>query len=394
MTNKNYYLNKNFSYFILLIIIFLPKIDLMALPGLWQGIRIEDCLILMFSFYIFFSKKIFFPKNYIKKFQYKAYYYFFIYLFFSNLVGIVSGIEIKYIMLIRLIEYIIYLILIDRLNIARNDFLKLMKIFLIINVIIVILQANDLIGSLSSLGYKPPSHEINQRAVGLLGGSWELSIFSTICYFFIFENEKNKINVIFYFFITAFLVVMAESKTQTMAFVLLNFILLYRSKNFLFLVILLVMVLSSIIFIDANIFTKLRNINITYILDLTYQTFVEDNLPLKDEVDEPYLYLSYWYRLNFWKSLYDEYLTNIATIIFGTGFSSIYTESFIIRILFSSGIFGTLYLFYLLRNTRLIYLLFFGFAGLTLDLFISLKIFLITLLIVKNNFDEKNTISN
>lgn len=372
----------------------MPKIDLISIPGKHQGVRIEDCISFIFLFYLFFSNKLTFSNTFISNFQYKNYYYFFIYLFFSNIVGILSNIDMQLIMIIRLIEYIIFLFFIDRLNISKKIFLKLLKYFLLVNLIIAILQINELVGSFSSLGYQPTEAEINQRALGLLGGSWELSITSSLAYLFIYENDKNKLIKLIYFFITFFLVIVSESKTQTLAFFLLNFLLLIKNKNFLLLSFLSIAVIASIIFVDINIFNKIKSINFSYLFDLTYQTFVRDNLPSKEDVENPYVHLSYWYRLNFWRVLFDEYISNFATVMFGTGFSRIYTESIYIRVIFSSGIFGSLYLLYLLRNTKLIYLFYFSFAGLTIDLFISLKIFLITLLIVKNNFNEKNNIGN
>ena len=87
------------SLFFLGVMMFIPKIDIVPIAGYWQGIRIEDLLIL--SFFIVFIGN---SQNYIyhRDFKFKNFLIFFIYIFISNFVAVFSGIEIKIIMLIRL----------------------------------------------------------------------------------------------------------------------------------------------------------------------------------------------------------------------------------------------------------------------------------------------------
>ena len=134
--------------------------------------------------YILFNLFSIFSKFKINKFQYKNFYYFFLYLLFSNIIGILSGLDVKILMVIRIVEYIFYLFLIDSLKISKNFLVNLFFIFAILNLIVGILQINDIVGSFSSLGFLGPEHEINSRVLGLMGGSWELSIFTTLSYFY------------------------------------------------------------------------------------------------------------------------------------------------------------------------------------------------------------------
>ena len=380
------FLKSGTSLLILVLLIFLPKIDIIEIQGYWQGIRLEDILIACYAFYIFFSNYNNITGRYLRNFQYNGFYIFFCYLFFSNIMATLLDLPVRAVMIIRMIEYIFLLFLIDQLSISKIQLLRIFKLFLLINLVVVILQNYNFLGSISSLGYLAPSHFINQRALGILGGSWELSVVSTLVYYFIFKNEKkNEIKFIF-FIITFYLVISSQSRTQTMAFFALITLLLFDLKNIRILFLMMFIILLSFLYIDAAIFNKIKAVDFGYIYELTYNLFINNEVPGKDDVINPHAHLSYWYRLNFWQSLYNEYLSNSLTILFGRGFYSIYTESLIIRIVFTSGIIGSLLLLYLLRKMDLIFFVYFGLAGLTLDLFISQKIFIMTLLILKNNF--------
>ena len=382
-------LNSKVSIILSIILITFPKIDLIPISGYWQGIRVEDFIVLFFMLYILFNLKLFLSKFKINSFQYKNFYYFFLFLLFSNIVGIMSGLDVKLLMIIRLSEYIFYLFLIDSLKISKKFIINLLFIFIFLNFITGILQINDVIGSVSSLGFLGPEHEINSRVLGLMGGSWELSIFTTLSYIFVFKNEESKIKILTMFLISLFLVIVSESKTQTIVFGLVNFLLLVQLRNFTLLVPFLFISLIGLTFIDLPILNKIKNLDFGYLFNLSYDTFVNQKIHILDNVKEKTLHLSYVYRLNFWATLLEEYKTNSLTILFGTGLTRVYVESLIIRIIFSCGIFGTIFLVYLIRKLNPLYLFTFLVSGLTLDLFISLKIYLITLMILKNNFNEK-----
>ena len=390
MTHYKFF-NEKISNILLVILIFLPKIDLIPISGYWQGIRGEDLIIFIFTVTFIFRTDLF---NFqFQKFQYKNFYYYFLYLFFSNFVGVISGLDVKFLIVIRLIEYLFFLFLIDSLNINKKSLLKLLSVYLILNTIVVVLQLNDIIGSFSSLGYKGPNHEINSRALGLLGGSWELSIVTTLSFIFIFKNEESKLKIFLFFVISIFLVIVSESKTQTLTFMLTATLLLIYSKEYVLLFLLIFSSILALFFIDIDIFNKIKGIDLLYLYELTYNALILNEIPERENLWNQYTNLSYWYRLNFWNTLNQEFQTNILTLFFGTGFTRVYVESFHIRILFSSGLIGVLYLLFLIRNINPLYLITFLFAGITVDLFISLKIYLITLVIIKNDSYEKKTIN-
>ena len=91
-------LNPKTSIILSIILVIFPKIDLIPIPGYWQGIRVEDFIILFFMLYILFNLDSIFSKFKINKFQYKNFYYFFLYLIFRYIIGILSGLDVKILM--------------------------------------------------------------------------------------------------------------------------------------------------------------------------------------------------------------------------------------------------------------------------------------------------------
>ena len=85
-------------------------------------------------------------------------------------------------------------------------------------------------------------------------------------------------------------------------------------------------------------------------------------------------------RLEHWFILYNAFLTNNCTILFGSGGIFPYYESTIFRILFCTGLVGFFVVLFMIRKLPLYMIIFFIISGITLDLFLSLKIFFATLL--------------
>jgi len=77
---------------------------------------------------------------------------------------------------------------------------------------------------------------------------------------------------------------------------------------------------------------------------------------------------------------YEEFLQNSFTIVFGSGYTLLYYESTLFRVLFGTGLFGLIFVIYAIRNIPLHILLLFLISGLTLDLLLSFKIFFTMLL--------------
>ena len=141
--NKLKNLKSDPSILFFTILIFIPKIDIVNIPGYWQGIRLEDILI-FFYLIMFISNQ----KNiiYHEKLLYKNFLYFFIYLIISNTIAIFSGVEINTLMLLRLAEYIMLIYFFDNLRINLNKVKKILYVYLYINLIVSILQYLNILG--------------------------------------------------------------------------------------------------------------------------------------------------------------------------------------------------------------------------------------------------------
>ena len=157
-----------YSFFIIL---FIPKIDLINIPNFWQGIRFEDLLLLIYFTLIVlnFRQKIINNQD-LQRFLPLMYY--FIIIFIGSFVGKLSGSEIIYISLVRIIEYVFLIILLCNFQINKKETLIYLKFYVLLNLLFVILQKFGLIGSFTSLGYLGPDHPQSTRVMGLTGGSW------------------------------------------------------------------------------------------------------------------------------------------------------------------------------------------------------------------------------
>tara|TARA_B100000767_G_scaffold52735_1_gene48234 strand:- start:279 stop:638 length:360 start_codon:yes stop_codon:yes gene_type:complete len=94
-------------------------------------------------------------------------------------------------------------------------------------------------------------------------------------------------------------------------------------------------------------------------------------------------YYSWAYRIKFWSVDADMFNLNIFTILFGTGYTSIYYESFILRILFGNGIIGLAVLCIFALRMKLYIIIFLLMTGFSLDFIASFKMFIVLFLYFK-----------
>tara|TARA_A100001015_G_scaffold171739_1_gene190872 strand:+ start:3474 stop:4718 length:1245 start_codon:yes stop_codon:yes gene_type:complete len=393
--------NTDILTLLFIIILFIPKIDLISIPGFWQGIRIDDIILAIVGLiFLINQKKIIFS---FKKF-YNGWFYFFLYIFFSNLVALLLGFEIKFVMILRLIEYFVIIAFIYNLKLEKLFLKKIIKYFILLNVFVVLFQINGLIGSLSSLGYLPAGSTLNNRAFGLLGGSWELAIVSSLSYFILLYVSDNKREKIKYLFICLFLLYTANSRMPIAAFLVgISFFYFFEITN-------LKRKILNYKFTKYHIFTAILIMiyffysinfsnNLEHYLDNDYlDKFLLDNkiifnlignfvtyndVPSKIEFNNyDFSYWSLLYRLQHWSDLYNINLSEPFSFVFGSGLNILYTDSLLIRIILNCGFVGLLIIALLSLNIPIFLLLFLFLTGLTLDLFISMKIFVFTLLLI------------
>lgn len=376
-----------------IIMIFIPKIDLLPIAGYWQGIRAEDILILAFllSFISNLDNSI-----YHDNFRYKSFLIFFIYIFISNLAAVLSGAEVKIILLIRFFEYIVLLYYFDNFEIDKIKLKKILYVYLLLNFFVASLQYFEILGSISSLGYM--KNEGN-NPMGITGGPWELGAVSSIIFFILYIIENKQRNLIITFIIVNFLLILASGRGNFIAFNAAIFILflfnpkIENNKKFFYIVVLciLILVIKNYIFIDF--FTKIFGINLKYMITLFYEAIFLNELPTRDELENMQIYLSFWYRVKDWSMFINQVTEDNLNILFGLGLSHVYYDSLLIRLFVSTGIFGVVIALILSLKLRMYLLIFFLLSGAFLDLFVSMKIYFFTLLMLyihtkskKNNF--------
>jgi len=398
MLNSLY--NTKIRYLLFVIIFFAPKYSLIPVDGMWQGVRIDDILIFAYFLYLLIynnQKEYFFfnDKTYLK------FLLFFLYIFFVSIISILNGIEIKEIMIIRIFEYIVIICLINNLKLKKNNLNKLLKIFLLINFFFAVLQNMKLIGSISSLGYLDPSNSLNLRSFGIMGGSWELAVTASIAYFGL-SYISNKKNLIFYFFITIILLYLAQSRTSIFAFII-SCLILHRDLIYKKKIILLFLLLIFFLLLLKKDFNLLFYVEKYFLLinesyEIIYKFFAHDEvIKLSNILNYKSDILSLIYRTYEWKIVASFSDNDFYHTLFGTGLTTLYTDSLLIRILYNFGFIGIAILIFNILNLPLYYVIFLIINGLMLDLLVSIKIFIIILIFLKilnykknNNYGSDN----
>ena len=408
-------LSSNNNYlFVLIILIFVPKIDLISIEGYHQGIRLEDIILFIYiiNFFINYNKTLL-----IQPYQFKGPFIILIYLIASNFVGYYSGLNIMWAAPIRFIEYMILIIFLNNLSITGQMLKNISIFYIIINLIVTIIQELGLVGSLTSLGYLPPEHTFNNRALGITGGSWELSILAPLSFFIFLKYETNKFIISAIFLALMIIMILAEGRANFVALILVCLVIFVKQfsleKIIKILIILSIILFTITIFVNNSqfinnlniiyrtggiwyedifsIFKRLENINVYLLYDWIKDFVINNKAPSLLEVNGNLL--SFAYRLNFWTQLYTEYKTNIFTQIFGTGITRVYVESTLIRIWFTTGYVGIILVLFLSRKLPVYQFIFFLIAGFSLDIFMSFKITLFALLLNKKT-DTRHENSN
>ena len=413
--------------FPLVIFIFNPKIDLIYIPGYWQGIRLDDLIVLFYLIYFFFINggKVYPNLININK-QGFNFIIFFPYLVFSLLIGKIFGaslINIEWIIPLRYLEYIGLIVVLNELNISKKTIITLIKAYILINFALVLLQYFHIIGAISSRGFVPtlltdpilsekiaaekydgflkdvliPAGGIAlNRAPGLTGGALELSTNLSIGIFCLYIFDKNFIKIIPYLIVTIIMLWLAQSRGVIFGFIAgLLFLAKDRRKIFLFITFIASISFFMYLF-DLLEFRKL--IEEKFLIDYfgVIKLFIASatgNIPPLNTFEGTGLE-SMWYRATNWHAQFSR-LTNLWLFpIFGYGGDQVYAESFLVRIFTCFGVVGTILIIYLSRNLPLYFIMFSLVTGLTFDLFVSFKIFVFAYLLLSIEKDARPFMKN
>ena len=385
----------------IIILIFIPKINLISIGKFYQGIRTEDILVLLYSLYILTSNLNTRVIIWNKFFQFK-YWIIILYLFsLSVLFALINDVKNVLIMTVRAAEYAIIIIYINNHIEKFQTYINIFKSYIIINFIFSILQYYNLIGSFSSLGYMGPGDILNQRSYGISGGSWEIGVLINLSFLILLSLLKDKYEIFFYYLLCGIIIILANGRANILGFVIISIYLIFFTKYFLKLRnviynLLLLLTINTIIiyFFDVgtkyyfediiNYYNKLID-DIFFIVKSTYNLIINKIVPTFDSATSEKVY-SYIYRLIHWKNIIEIFQKNNYHYIIGFGSPYIYTESLLIRIITSLGLLGTLIVICSLRNLKILFVLIFFTMGFSLDLFMSMKIFLFTLVFMKINY--------
>ena len=372
---KNYSYNQLLEFFILSILLIFPKFNIIDIPNYHQGIRIEDLLIVYIAFFLILSNSFEIKTNDLG--------FNFIVFFFILLISIIHGsfyFSQKWIILPRYLEYIVLLIYFNRFNPDLSLIFSIIRLYLILNFFAVILQELGLFGEISSLGYESPANLSDDRPIGLTGGPWELSNCSAIIFFTLLLDKKQSLTSKYiYSIIAIYLIFATHSRAIVISFLLALAIYIYMknmklSKIYFFLILFVTSIFCFLIIIKfANNFLIFDEIYFQLIPMLQDFILYQEKTNL-DELDGRLWSMAY--RIDHWLEMYNKFLLNPFTIVFGSGSTTMYYESIIFRILFGTGIFGLIFVLFAARTFPLHIFVLLLITGLTLDLLLSFKIFL------------------
>lgn len=355
---------------ILLVILFLPKINIINVYGTYVGIRIEDFLVALFVIlYIFKNKKNIFRIDNKSLKNTVVYFVFYILLcVISTISGIANkNIEISFgfLYLLRKVEYFLFIFMgYDFLQDNKNEkiLFKLLDYSVIIHFIIILLQNIGIIGGILDGNYVTTK---GGRLFSTFNGPYELSAFMTLLLPLYYKNlmdSKNDIKqiikstILILFIISS--VYMSQSRTSLIvAIALLLFIPVFEKKQEIISFVKsnkiksVVLCIITIIFI-VTICNWLSNVNRFKTIDISlmiktlklswqnksFDRYQKEGGYIISEEDTD---LSFSIRINKWMALIDG---TMQKPIFGLGLSITKEacDGNYIRILAESGVLGFL----------------------------------------------------
>ena len=372
ISNTNFSKHNIFSITnLLLFLLIVPKINLININNSWQGIRVENLISVVLLLIISFN-----PKNFKINDNLKFYLFCGI-IFISYLVGAINNFPVHIASLFRIFEYIIFVLFFSNFKLDYEKIISFCKFLIIFNLIICFLQYYEIIGFFSSRGYSAPNFSLF-GAAGIFSGSWELSFITSLLYFLIYHNDKKKFNI--YFFLTLTTLYLASTRGIMISF-FLSIIFLYFGKIKINVFHLIVVFLSLYgFFIFTNKYFEFDLFLLTE--SLLRLIFLNQNI-LEDYGSRGDQYYSWALRMEVWAYHANLFNKNIITNLFGSGYTSIYYESLIFRILFANGVIGLIILCIFFLRLKLYMIIFLLLASLSLDFIASFKMFIILFIYIK-----------
>ena len=245
-------LNKsNIIFFLMSLVLLIPKFDLIDFPGFHQGIRPEDILLLL-ALVLFITnmrKDFYIPigRDWLN--------FLLIFLFFGIVCVYFNGL-ISLLLPLKWFQYFIFGFIFYNTCFNNYKIYILIRNFLLINLIAMIAQINGLLGGIYSHGY---IEDVASRPSGFMGGSWELSLTVSILGLVLIKSnieEKNYFKTVYLLFLCFFLIYLSGTKTGLFAFTISC---LFLSKKYRITIFLILFIGSFYIFSTKNNFNFLTN---------------------------------------------------------------------------------------------------------------------------------------
>jgi hypothetical protein len=364
--NKNLHINVDTLVLWLgVILIFLPKINIISVAGQTAGLRIDD-LILGFIFIYACRRQINFSNLSPIETTFLAMVGFWI---LSNVFNMLSYHQSNLLYSLRYIEYFLFFY-VGILFARRYNIDTFLLYFVGINGLVMVLQLSGLMGGFSSIG---AVSDVGGRAIGLTGGPWEIGAllnFSFAIFAMNLRATKKNAYVFLFYFVTFILILFTGSRMSLLAHLVMLIMYLYKifANKFLFLVylgLLSVMVLGIFIAFSATVSERSQNTfsvsNLEAFVDAYKSVALKSNFngfpdfDIDESADLSWLMRVYkWsYAIKSWLSIPIFWLLGVGPGTWGTAL-----DGGVLRLLTETGLIGfSLFLVFIKKVINLEYCL-------------------------------------
>ncbi len=364
---------KNVNIFILLILIvaILPKANIISIPGISIGIRIDDLIVAILTVYLFIKdRKMFMKDTHLRKLSLVFGVY-----FFSCIISTIVGILLHYVSpmlsilyLFRKVEYFVFLYFgYKYFQQKDNKLFSILSGVIVFHLIICILQYFGILGAFQN--GKMIDGLIQNRVCSTFNGAYELSAFLLlllpIYLYDIFYEKKTILKSSFLTGAILFMIVLSESRISLITFFIIAFFMFFhfcikKNKKYIFIMGITFLVCIIIFGVlkanNAKLLNRFHSLSFSNFIETTTcaWTYKDFDLYLDKNVWVPnYNCLSIgmdasWnVRINHWMQLIDG---TIRSPLFGLGpsITSKAADGEYIRVLSESGMVGLLLWLYLL----------------------------------------------
>ncbi|NTW82779.1 MAG: hypothetical protein HGB36_05350 [Chlorobiaceae bacterium] len=354
----------NIIFYVTFTLLFIPKINLIAIKGQNAGFRIDDIILFICYFFLipayYLSKK---KPNLPKSYGYST---FILWAFVGIIPAALSGYSPNILYGIRFVEYTAFLFFGYFLS-QKKSIYPALKIYFNLTLVIVLLQAAGIIGGFTVDGYQ----NVAGRVVGLTAGPWELVLVINIIYLVIISStiiKTSTVSFIYYTIAVFIIILLTGSRSGIIAFlfsVIPLFFTRYGNKKLILIFPgLLILFMSVFYFFGQNLVGRLNDLadyeNLSFFFKslnsaepigkFDYNWF--DDVAYNNDSD-----LSWIIRATHWVIAITEFKSSISTIIFGTGIGTFgpALDGGIVRILVETGVIGLyIYLIFLKRIVKII----------------------------------------